>query len=379
MAGRAVLHIGTMKTGTTYLQSVLAGNNEPLTKSGVALPATFGRQAKAVSSLLKEDPSVPGATAGAAAWNRLARKAGRSSGHTAVFSMEFLSFARGHHVSRLVRPFQDHGVREIDVVLTVRDQFRVLPAQWQTFCRNTGTSGWADYLRAIEQSNVRPGARKHARAHRTFHRAQDVPTILEEWSAAPGVTRVHVITMPSPQAPRDELWRRFCEVLDVTPDGYDLDVAWQNVSLGYGSCDLLRRVNLHLPDVPGGKYRKGIRSLARGVLVGRREQESRPELDRRGARFARGRNEAIRDAVARGPRYPAGLMLRGDLDDLPVPADLSGFAARVSDAPEAEVRGAAEAARAFLSGVSGEAAGDARDVEGMAADVARLLRAANGW
>ena len=49
MAERVVLHIGTMKSGTSFVQSALMANPSALEAAGARyLGGTFGRQAKAV-------------------------------------------------------------------------------------------------------------------------------------------------------------------------------------------------------------------------------------------------------------------------------------------------------------------------------------------
>jgi hypothetical protein len=154
----------------------------------------------------------------------------------------------------------------------------------------------------------------------------------------------------------------------------DFGVAAPNTSLGFGSCDLLRRLNTHLADVPGRRYRTGIRRLAREVLAPRREDESRPVLDQRAADYARCRNEQLRESVSR-----KGYLLHGTLDDLPVPA-LDGYPRRPVAVDKDETRAAASAVWDHLTSQVG-ATSEPRPstLNGLVRADARLLRQVNGW
>jgi hypothetical protein len=366
VAERVVLHIGTMKSGTSFIQSALMSHPEQLDAAGARfLGETFGRQAKAVRDVLRK-PKRP---ARHGRWRALADEARTFDGELGIISMEFLGFARDAQLAQFLDPFGD---LKVDVVLTVRDQFRAIPAQWQTFTRNFGTDDWATYLRRIDHA---PWSRdRSSRAAVTFHRAQDVVRVLDRWAAQPLVAGVTVVTLPPPEAPRDELWHRFCAATGLTARDVTLSEAKENTSLGYASCDFLRRLNPLLEDVRPRFYRKGMRPVARDVLAPLRETETRPELDRRGAAFARGLNQKIRDAVRIG-----GYDLVGSLDDLPVPSELHHPEHPLPPSVD-QVRRAAVQTREHAAGVRRKAVAPAPDdLDEVVADCARLLRRAYRW
>ncbi len=372
MAKRVVLHIGTMKSGTSFVQSALMENPESLEAAGARyLGETFGRQAKAVRDVY-QNPRRPERHE---RWRALADEAHAFSGEVAVVSMEFLSFAREKQIGVLLDPFAG---MDLEVVLTVRDQFRAIPAQWQTYTRNFGTDDWETYLRRIGVSGWRG---RGSQAAKTFHRAQDVVPILDRWSAPESVRRVTVVTLPPPEAPREELWHRFCGAARISAEEATLGGLRDNVSLGYASCDLLRRLNVHLADVRPRLYRQAMRPLAREVLAPLRDDEDRPELDREGVELARGRNDDIRDVVTRH-----GYELVGSTDDLPVP-DQMDAPEQVSPPPTGQVTRAAEAVREYAAGLSGrrsrpsrgEGGSEVRSLEDLVVETARLLRRAHRW
>jgi hypothetical protein len=366
VAERVVLHIGTMKSGTSFVQSALASNPAVLRAAGGRyLGETFGRQAKAVRDVL----SRPGRPRRHQRWRALVREARRFEGDAGVISMEFLSFAQDSQLDPFLAPLAD---LRVEVVVTVRDQFRAIPAQWQTFTRNFGTDDWGTYLRRIDASGF--GRSRRSRAAVTFRRAQDVVSILDRWSGDPRVATVTVVTLPPPETPRDELWRRFCQAARLPAEEAELDEVHENTSLGYASCDFLRRLNVHLDDVKPRFYRKAMRPIAREALAPLRESETRPELDRRGAELAADLNRRIHDAVNRG-----GHDLVGTLDDLPVPDRPDAPQQVVPPRPD-DVRRAALGVRECAAAALDAAPGPAPDdLDELVAETARLLRKANRW
>jgi hypothetical protein len=244
--------------------------------------------------------------------------------------MELLSFANDQQVTTFVEPFD--GVR-VDVVVTVRDQFRAIPAQWQSYCRGLGTVSWAEYLCQISDGRFP----RRSVANKTFQRAQRLRPVLERWWTQSGVSSVHVAVVPGPDAAGDELWNRFCAAADLDPAPFELSGAKSNASLGYGSCEFLRRMNAHLTDFDLLTYRHVMRGLAPDVLGPLRDAESRPEPDVRRAEFASSLNKQIVD-VSSSDRF----VVHGDLSELPVVDRLDGYPKRPAKPPTAETKTAAE-------------------------------------
>ena len=65
--------------------------------------------------------------------------------------------------------------------------------------------------------------------------------MLERWAAAVPAARVHVVTVPPPDAPRPLLWTRWCEMLGLDDSTFDHDVHYANESLGAAQAALLHR------------------------------------------------------------------------------------------------------------------------------------------
>lgn len=308
------LHIGAMKTGTTYLQQLMFANQERLAAAGYRLTGgRWARQVRGVNDALgvtRDDDRVGAESAGA--WQVLVDDALSHSGTASVLSMEFLSFARRGQVQRIVASL---APAEVHVVLTVRDAVATIPAQWQTNVRNGSTVAWPEHQRSVRKITTvrgRLGGLSPDRALRSFHRAQGVPRMLDRWGPTVRPGRLHVITVPPPGSDPRLLWDRFAGVVGIDPATCADPPERDNPSLGHASAELLRRVNLSLGRLPRADYTPTINQyLATEVLAGR--DEPRAELDPATRRFAMTWNGRVRDAVT-----TSGARLCGDLDDLPV-------------------------------------------------------------
>lgn len=301
MADRVVLHIGTMKSGTTYIQQSLShGTQELADAGGFYVGGSFGAQLQAVKGMMGGRDS--------AKWYDLAARVARRDG-VAIYSHEFLSFLSARRVREVVESF---GGTTVQVVLTVRDQHGAIPAQWQSYTRNLGTADWGTYLRQLDPAQAQRWP--DSKALRSFRRAQHVPRIVRRWVETPGVSGVTVVTLPPSGAAPTELWERFCQALELDAVAPRRALLTANESLGYASCELLRRVNPHLEHLS----KRSLHSTRDGIvnaLLPLRAQEARPVLDRDGAGLARAFNQSIHHAVARHD-----LAVVGSLDELPVAA-----------------------------------------------------------
>lgn len=275
MAQRVVLHIGTMKSGTTYLQSCLVGGAAELAQGGAFyVGGTFGAQTGAVGGMLG-----PPAKRERAKWDRLVAEVHERDG-VAVFSQEFLSFAKPPLVAELMSSFA--GL-EVDVLVSVRDQHRAIPAQWQTYVRNLGTSEWPAFVDELQPMVTDEPS--DSLALRKFRRAQDVPAVVERWAGHPGTSSVRLLTVPGAGSAPSELWHRFCRAarLEVpVPPGAD---AAANESLGYASCHVLAHVNRVTTSLPKPDYWRTRTRMVQALLP-LRADEGRPVLDRDGAALA---------------------------------------------------------------------------------------------
>lgn len=299
------LHVGTMKTGTTYLQSRLKEHREALARDGVLSPAG---QLNAVRDLFSRRGTLGQRNVGGA-WEQLIDKLRTTDCAVGVVSMEFLSTCTPREIEEIAAQF---APAELHVVLTVRDLTRVLAAQWQETIQNKAVWTWPDYSEQIIahlESDGSPSASASAAAlaaarepndsaesferNRTvrrtaagrFWRQHDVARIVGDWAAVTSPDRIHIVTVASapvssPQRP-DPLWDRFTEVIGVDARRYPRgrESVRSNTGLDLPAAEFLRRLNARLDaDISREAYLRHVKHLLGKSALVDRGSELKPTL-----------------------------------------------------------------------------------------------------
>ena len=266
MARRLVLHVGLMKSGTSFIQQVLRANDEVLAGRDVLFPAPWKLQVQAVREISDHGGAGQDPVDDKGPWRKLMKRI-EEWPDTAVVSMEFLG-PRGRRKVREI--LADLPADEVQVVISVRDLARTIPAMWQENVQNWGRLSWPEYLDGVrEEDRSKPGP------GRSFWTRQDASGIAETWVSAAGADRVTLLTVPPRKAPSSLLWERFASIIPVDPAGFDLDVP-SNPSLGLPSLLVLHELNARLRESPdpitARAYERTVkRLLAKRSLAGRTE------------------------------------------------------------------------------------------------------------
>ena len=269
---RVVLHVGLPKTGTTYLQAVLAQHRDSLREVGVLYPyvspqamflgAVEVRGSHEKFGLSRDDV--------AGTWQALADRV-RSFDGTSIISHEILGGAEPDEIAHALGPFA--GL-DLDVVITARDLGRQATAHWQEEVKLGDTRSFADFEREQFRADVPGGIAPGGAGRPHFWHAQDYAAALQRWSTAVPAERVHLVVGPPPGAEPDLLWRRFaagCGISDVVAGVVDpVAVAPVNTSLSVEAIALLRAVNAALAGrlTPREHARFVKRELGEGRLAG---------------------------------------------------------------------------------------------------------------
>lgn len=271
MAGTVLLHVGTPKTGTSYLQDVLFRNRVRLRLRGINYPGgRFDAHFLAALDLLGLRWGGLEAEA-LGAWDELAGSV-RAMPGTAIVSHEILATATPAQVSRALESLgHGHGT-EVHVVLSVRDLARQIPAEWQENVKHRARLPYAEFLARIQDP---------ARASRIgswFWAVQEVPDILDRWGRDLPPDRVHVVTVPPPGRP-DVLWTRFSRAFRLDGQELDLGADRVNPSLGVPETALVRRINRRANrDIPPADYRPLVRELLAHQILSQRTGSPRLAL-----------------------------------------------------------------------------------------------------
>lgn len=306
MTRRVFLHVGSPKTGTTFLQQLLWSQRDEAARQGLLLPLEgFFDHYLATLAVRDIAPQPADADRAHRVWQRMVRAVSAWDGD-ALISHELFAGATAEQAQRAVASFGPDV--EVHVVLTARDLVRQIPAEWQEHVKHRATARFEAFVGELRAENPRTW----------FWRVQNFPGLLEKWGAGLPAERVHLVTVPPAGQPSGLLWERFAGVVGLDPTAFTADDVRTNLSLGYEQAELLRRVNAELGDrlpLPG-RYAPDVKSLfAESVLS--RQSGSRLVLT----------GESLRYALDRSNRLVADLRaldvdVVGDLDDLLPRADV---------------------------------------------------------
>ena len=319
---RVVVHVGTPKTGTSYVQDVLFLNRDTLAEQGILYPAErFDEHFLAALDLMElhwgglETQAV-------GAWDRLAGRV-RDWPGTVIISHEILANATRQQVRRALDSFGDPATTEVHVVLSARDLVRQVPAEWQENVKHRRTFDYRTFLDKITDP-----ARDGELAS-WFWGVQEVPDILDRWGGTLPPERVHLVTVPKPGAPRDLLWQRFTSVLGLDDVELVLETDRANPSMGVPETSLVRRLNQRVNNgvLANEDYRQLVRELLAHRTLSRRSGSPRLALPPDVRAWAVDLSETwIEDLAAKG--YDVA----GSLEELRPDADAAEFSD--PDAPD---------------------------------------------
>ena len=304
------LHIGSPKTGSTYLQDSLWSNRAALAEDGVLLPGPHrALVGKWVGELLKWSPTHGDLPSG---WQRLCDEVNAWEGRSVVISSEHLHKAGQAQWDALVESFP--GAR-LEVVLTARDLARSVPAQWQSSVRQRFTWTLGEYTDAVAGVSD-PDLTSEAAGH--FWRRQDSPKILRRFLGRLPHQQVRLVTVPPSGGDPDELWWRFCRACDLTPSR-TTPGSVSHESLGAASAEVMRRLNSaeSVGELGLYDYKKTLNhALSRHSLSPRRGLEAGLTLPPQHREWAETEAERLI-----GELVEIGVEVVGDLEDLrPRPA-----------------------------------------------------------
>jgi len=302
MPRRVFLHIGTPKSGTTYLQEKLALNRDRIARQGLTYPTTrSGNHFEAALDLIEERWAGQREVA-RGQWPTLVGEARRAPGDVLI-SHEILAAATQGQVASTMSAF---GADEVHIVLTARDLARQLPAEWQENVKHRGRRSFANFLSRVT-------AAPRTNPDLWFWRVQAIPDVLTRWGNGLAPERIHVVTVPQPGAPKDLLWRRFAGVVGIDPDGPYVESTEFNPSLGIAETAVVRRLNKLLAGkgVPREVYVDLVREVIARDTLAQRPDQIRPVVPERRWSF-------VEDVTAEWLEWldGAGVDVIGDLADL---------------------------------------------------------------
>ena len=174
MSRRVLLHVGTPKTGTSYLQDVLYRNRRTLAAADILYPADrFDAHFLAALDLMRLPWGGLEAEA-VGAWDRLAERVRRHRG-TAIISHEILATASRAQAGKALESLGHGAGTEVHLVLSVRDLVRQIPAEWQENVKHRSGVSYGSFLDKIQDPQ------RESRIATWFWGVQELPDILNRW------------------------------------------------------------------------------------------------------------------------------------------------------------------------------------------------------
>ena len=264
MARRLFLHVGTMKSGTSYLRSLWWQNQAALAERGLLLPGrNKGDHFHAACVVVERRDVLDRQDAvQALAWESVLEQVATTDGD-ALIGQDHFSRATPEQAGAALARLR--GVAdEVHVLLTARDLGRQLASAWQQDVKE----GSDETLRAYWERARAEGAGGD------FWGYHDVPAVMARWAQGVPDDHLHLVVLPRPgAAPREWLWEQVCAITGVDPAGLDVAAERSNESLGALEIELLRRVNGSLPaeerTLDTVRFLKG--HFSRQVLPGSRD------------------------------------------------------------------------------------------------------------
>lgn len=297
------LHVGLPKTGTTFLQAQLEAHRDALLEHGVLYPELGGR-GRFLAALDGRDVRVYAGVKRPAAAGRWAAFVEQTRDHPGkvLFSHEVMGAPQGSDPPTALRALESHRVH---IVLTVRDPAHQLVSTWQQSLRYKSSRTFTEFMQ-------RSRFKKQNHYRRSAFRNQHVDSVLRAWAQFVPAERIHVVTVPPTDAPRELLWDRFCTLLGL--DAGCLPVRQTssfNPSLGVAQLEHLRRINAAIGDrIRDDAHAARVRTFIRRVLAAT-AASPRPVIPADAYEIA----EMLADRWTHAIR-DGGYDVVGDLDDL---------------------------------------------------------------
>lgn len=231
------LHVGTPKSGTTFLQTLWWHHRDALAERGLLLPGAGIVDHFHASAIVCDRREVVDRLGPAQlrTWDDLLAEIDAWDG-TALVSHELFAPASTTQAAEALASLA-RVAHEVHLVVTSRDLARQLPSGWQQNVKQGRTDTLREFWERAREDPDDP-----------FWTFQDVPALLDRWTPGVPADRRHLVVLPQPGAPRDLLWRRVCELIGVDPTGLDVQIERANESLGLAEVEVMRRLHAAVPE-----------------------------------------------------------------------------------------------------------------------------------
>ena len=230
------VHVGTRKSGTSYLQKALRDSRAELMTQGVDL--TFGSRDEDVARQLRplRKMATSGNDSGARAYlDWLVDRIRSNPEARHLVTQEDLA-----DLPQEVADLYMAALAEFDVhlIVTVRHWGLTIPSEWQECVKGRQFDGtYREFIAEIRDGGP---------AAELFLPRQDIPGIVKRWGSSLPSGNVHVIAVGPSSRPEDGIVELFCNLVGIDMKRLKEPKKAINVSLSLPQAELLRRVNVEL-------------------------------------------------------------------------------------------------------------------------------------
>jgi len=226
-----IYHVGTMKSGTTYLQSILQKNKPQLLDMGWRYPGKRLNQQHTIYDLVPDSVpwSIPSAGKKMGELSQgLAKQIKKNSNDNIVLSAEVLSCLDETGIEEVIKTFG----KPDKVIFTVRGLQKVIPSAWQQYIKGGGKLSLDKFVNKMKQDRSSLDGMWKIYAYGNQ---------IKRWSKYVPVTTVVV---PN-SGVKNELASLFFEAVGIDGDKLNLDIksSESNLSLGFEIAEILRFLN----------------------------------------------------------------------------------------------------------------------------------------
>lgn len=255
---KKIVHIGQMKSGTTYIQNTLDQNRSFLRSNGFLYPGKLFNQQHACYGICGDDiPWVSNSDKWRAIGLSMLDEI-KGCNKDIIISSEALSCMKKDGVERFLT--EVGGIDQ--VVVTVRNFHRVILSAWQQYIKGGGVKSLDDFIEGMKSDRQRSSG---TWANYCFGET------IKVWSKYSDV----LVIVVGQESDPDCLIKKFCSELKIPElKSPELSVAQQNTSLKLKDVELLRLFNHLNQDMPTKDRESFIRWMLNKALFPASKAES---------------------------------------------------------------------------------------------------------
>lgn len=226
-----IYHVGTMKSGTTYLQNILQKNKQQLLTQGWRYPGKRLNQQHNIYDLVPDSVpwSVPSSAKKSGELAKgLANQIKKKSSENIILSAEVLSCLDEKGIEEVI----GHFGQPDKIIFTIRSLQKVIPSAWQQYIKGGGKLSLDKFVNKMDSDRQTLDGMWKIYAYGNQVR---------RWSKYAPVTSVIV---PN-SGVKNELATLFFEAAGIGLDQLNLDIknSESNLSLGYEIAEIVRFLN----------------------------------------------------------------------------------------------------------------------------------------